>query len=142
MNTKTYAGRLTTRFFLCSKSAYTKNLILDGLFSENVTVKILQFFRLLSFLCITVKSRSKWEKLSLKTLIIPRVRLSIEFGSFFIYATNLPFFVDFGDCDFNSHGTVGKIVSIFGTITRGKITNEFILVILAFCRYTFSFVRN
>lgn len=91
MNTKTYAGCLTARFFLCSKSAYTKNLILDGLFSENVTVKVLQFFRLLSFLCITVKSRSKWEKLSLKTLIIPRVRLTIEFGSFFIYATILPF---------------------------------------------------
>ena len=38
-----------------------------------------------------------------KTLIIPRVRLAIEFGSFFIYATILSFFIDFGDCDFNSH---------------------------------------
>ena len=34
MNTKTYAGRLTAQFFLCSKSAYTKNLILDGLFQK------------------------------------------------------------------------------------------------------------
>lgn len=42
-------------------------------------------------------------RLLLKTLIIPRVRLAIEFGSFFIYATILSFFVDFGDCDFNSH---------------------------------------
>ena len=41
--------------------------------------------------CNTVKSRSKREKLSLKTLIIPRVRLAIEFGSFFIYATISPF---------------------------------------------------
>ena len=78
------------------KKCLYENLILDGLFSENVTVKVIQFFRLSSFLCITVKSRSKWEKLSLKTLIIPRVRLTIEFSSFFIYATILPFFVDFG----------------------------------------------
>ncbi len=34
---------------------------------------------------------------------MPRVRLAIEFGSFFIYATILSVFVDFGDCDFNSH---------------------------------------
>ena len=91
MNTKTYVGRLTARFFLCSKSAYTKNLILDELFSENVTVKVLQFFRLLSFLCITVKSRSKWGKLSLKTLIIPRVRLIIEFGFFSFTQQYCPF---------------------------------------------------
>ena len=103
MNTKTYAGRLTARLFLCSKSAYTNNRISGGLFSENVTIKTLRFFRLSSFLCSTVKSRSKREKLSLKTLIMPRVRLAIESGSFFIYATILSFFVDFGDCDFNSH---------------------------------------
>ena len=103
MNTETYAGRLTARLFLCSKSAYTDNRISGGLFSGNVTIKTLRFFRLSPFLCSTVKSRSKREKLSLKTLIIPRVRLAIEFGSFFIYATILSFFVDFGDCDFNSH---------------------------------------
>ena len=103
MNTETYAGRLIARLFLCSKSAYTNNRISGGLFSGNVTIKTLRFFRLSSFLCSTVKSRSKREKLSLKTLIIPRVRLAIEFGSFFIYATILSFFVDFGDCDFNSH---------------------------------------
>ena len=39
-------------------------------------------------------------RLLLKILIIPRVRLAIEFGSFFIYATILSFFVDLGDCDF------------------------------------------
>ena len=42
-------------------------------------------------------------RLLLKTLIIPKVGLAIEFGSFFIHATILSFFVDFGDCDFNSH---------------------------------------
>ena len=41
--------------------------------------------------CSTVKIGSKRDKLSLKTLIIPRVRLAIEFGSFFIYATIYPF---------------------------------------------------
>ena len=103
MNTETYAGRLIARLFLCSKSAYTNNRISGGLFLGNVTIKTLRFFRLSSFLCSTVKSRSKREKLSLKILIIPRVRLTIEFGSFFIYATILSFFVDFGDCDFNFH---------------------------------------
>lgn len=73
-------------------------------FSINITIKIpLRFFAFRLCRCSTVKSRSKREKLSLKTLIIPRVRLAIEFGSFFIYATILSFFVDFGDCDFNSH---------------------------------------
>ena len=73
-------------------------------FSIDITIKIpLRFFAFRLCRCSTVKSRSKREKLSLKTLIIPRVRLAIEFGSFFIYATILSFFVDFGDCDFNSH---------------------------------------
>ena len=54
MNTKTYAGRLIARLFLCSKSAYTNNRISGGLFSENVTIKTLRFFRLSSFLCSTV----------------------------------------------------------------------------------------
>ena len=44
MNTETYAGRLIARLFLCSKSAYTKNRISSGLFSENVTIKTLRFF--------------------------------------------------------------------------------------------------
>ena len=73
-------------------------------FSIDITIKIpLRFFAFRLCRCSTVKSRSKREKLSLKTLIIPRVRLAIEFGSFFIYATILSIFVDFGDCDFNSH---------------------------------------
>lgn len=73
-------------------------------FSIDITIKIpLRFFAFRLCRCSTVKSRSKRGKLSLKTLIIPRVRLAIEFGSFFIYATILSFFVDFGDCDFNSH---------------------------------------
>ena len=73
-------------------------------FSIDITINIpLRFFAFRLCRCSTVKSRSKREKLSLKTLIIPRVRLAIEFGSFFIYATILSFFVDFGDCDFNSH---------------------------------------
>ena len=73
-------------------------------FSIDITIKIpLRFFAFRLCRCSTVKSRSKREKLSLKTLIIPRVRLAIEFGSFFIYATILSFFVDFGDCDFNSY---------------------------------------
>ena len=55
MNTKIYAGRLTARLFLCSKSAYTKNRISGGLFSESVTIKTLWFFRLSLFLCIGVK---------------------------------------------------------------------------------------
>ena len=73
-------------------------------FSIDITINIpLRFFAFRLCRCSTVKSRSKREKLSLKTLIIPRVRLAIEFGSFFIYATILSVFVDFGDCDFNSH---------------------------------------
>jgi len=80
-------------------------------FSKDATTKIpLRFSRLSSPRCSTVKSRSKREKLSLKTLIIPRVELNYEFGSFFIYATILSFFVDFGDCDFNSH----KIFAFLG----------------------------
>ena len=71
-------------------------------FSIDITTKIpLRFFAFRLCRCSTVKSRSKREKLSLKTLIIPRVRLAIEFGSFFIYATILSFFVVFVDCDFN-----------------------------------------
>ena len=61
-------------------------------FSICITIKIpLRFFAFRLCRCSTVKSRSKREKLSLKTLIIPRVRLAIEFGSFFIYATILSF---------------------------------------------------
>ena len=61
-------------------------------FSIDITIKIpLRFFAFRLCRCSTVKSRSKREKLSLKTLIIPRVRLAIEFGSFFIYATILSF---------------------------------------------------
>ena len=70
-------------------------------FSIDITINIpLRFFAFRLCRCSTVKSRSKREKLSLKTLIIPRVRLAIEFGSFFIHATILSFFVDLGDCDF------------------------------------------
>ena len=59
------------------------------------------FFCLSSPRCSTVKSRSKREKLSPKTLIITRAKPAIEFGSCFIYATILSFFVDFGEWDFN-----------------------------------------
>ena len=55
-------------------------------------------------------------RLLLKTLIIPRVRLAIEFGSFFIYATILSFFVDF-------------------RATDDKIKNFYLFpVLLRFCR--------
>ena len=47
-------------------------------FSIDITIKIpLRFFAFRLCRCSTVKSRSKREKLSLKTLIIPRVRLAI-----------------------------------------------------------------
>ena len=67
-----------------------------------VEMESLRFIRLSSPRCSTVKIGSQREKLSLKTLIIPRVGLNFEFGSFFIYATILSFVVDFRDCDFNS----------------------------------------
>lgn len=52
-------------------------------FSIYITIKIpLRFFAFRLCRCSTVKSRSKREKLSLKTLIIPRVRLAIEFPVF------------------------------------------------------------
>ena len=71
-------------------------------FSIDLTPKIsLRFFAFRLCRCTTVKIGSKREKLSPKTLIIPRVRLNFEFGSFFIYATILSFVVDFRDCDFN-----------------------------------------
>ena len=61
-------------------------------FSINITIKIpLRFFAFRLCRCSTVKSRSKREKLSLKTLIIPRVRLAIEFGSFLFTQQFCPF---------------------------------------------------
>ena len=61
-------------------------------FSIDITIKIpLRFFAFRLCRCSTVKSRSKREKLSLKTLIIPRVRLAIEFGSFLFTQQFCPF---------------------------------------------------
>ena len=91
------------RLFLCLKTGACYERPYNSFFNKHNNKDTAPVFRLSPFLCSTVKSRSKREKLSLKTLIIPRVRLAIEFGSFFIYATILSFFVDFGDCDFNSH---------------------------------------
>ena len=82
MNTKNYAGRLIARLFLCSKIAYTNNRISGGLFSENVTIKTLRFFRLSSFLCSTVKSRSKREKLYSASLRGVRALLSASAENF------------------------------------------------------------
>ena len=87
-------------------------------FSINITIKIpLRFFAFRHPVVAQLKAEVNGKncaplrfvafalcaRLLLKTLIIPRVRLAIEFGSFFIYATILSIFVDFGDCDFNSH---------------------------------------
>ena len=62
-------------------------------------------------------------RLLLKTLIIPKVGLAIEFGSFFIYATILSFFVDFGDCDFNSH--LRLLFSVLSVTYRQSETRYF-----------------
>ena len=89
-------------------------------FLIDITINIpLRFFAFRLCRCSTVKSRSKREKLSLKTLIIPRVRLAIEFGSFFIYATILSIFVDFGVCDFISNPCFLAIIqhSVFNGVT-------------------------
>ena len=87
-------------------------------FSINITIKIpLRFFAFRHPVVAQLKAEVNGKnctplrfvafalcaRLLLRTLIMQRVRLAIEFGSFFIYATNLSFFVDFGDCDFNSH---------------------------------------
>ena len=53
--------------------------------------ELLRFIAFRHFRCSTVKSRSKREKLSLKTLIIPRVRLAIEFGFFLFTQQFCPF---------------------------------------------------
>lgn len=56
MNTKTYAGRIIARLFLCSKSAYTNNRISGGLFSENVTIKLSGFFAFRHFVVAQLKA--------------------------------------------------------------------------------------
>ena len=82
MNTETYAERLIARLFLCSKSAYTKNRISGGLFSENVTIKTLRFFAFRLCRCSTVKSRSKREKLYSASLRGVRALLSASAENF------------------------------------------------------------
>ena len=104
---KTYddsRANFIARLFLCRKQHSIARNDNNTTFLVDVTIRILlRFFAFRLCRCSTVKSRSKREKLSLKTLIIPRGRLAIELGSFFIYATILSLFVDFVDCDFNSH---------------------------------------
>lgn len=90
-------------FILCSKTGACYERQYNSFFNKHNNKDTAPVFAFRLCRCSTVKSRSKREKLSLKTLIIPRVRLAIEFGSFFIYATILSIFVDFWDCDFNSH---------------------------------------
>ena len=92
------------RLFLYPKQHTVARNDNDATFLIDLTIRVLlRFFAFHLCRCSTVKSGSKREKLLLKTLIIPRVGLNFEFGSFFIYATILSFVVDFRDCDFNSH---------------------------------------
>ena len=104
MNIKTdsRANKIARLFLYPKLNAFTENTRKNHFF-RILYRELLRFIAFRHFRCSTVKIGSQREKLSLKTLIIPRVRLAIEFGSFFIYATILSFFVDFGDCDFNSH---------------------------------------
>ncbi len=83
------------------KCLYKKTYNIRWTFFRNRDNKNSPVFCLLSPRCSAVKSRSNREKLSPKTLIITRARLAVEFGSCFIYATILSFFVDFGEWDFN-----------------------------------------
>ena len=105
MNTKTDSrAQINARLFLCLKlSAFAENMR-KNYFSKRLCREYLRFIAFRHLRCSTVKIGSQREKLSPKNLIIPRVRLYFEFGSFFIYATILSFFVDFRDCDFNSQG--------------------------------------
>ena len=97
-------AKTIARLFLCQKQHTVARNDNNTTFLVDVTIRILlRFFAFRLCRCSTVKSGSKREKLLLKTFILPRVELNYEFGSFFIYATILSFFVDFGDCDFNSH---------------------------------------
>ena len=86
-------------------------------FSIDITIKIpLRFIAFRHLRCSTVKIGSQREKLSPKNLIIPRVRLYFEFGSFFIYATIFVLFVDF-------------------RVTENKIKNFYLFPVLPrFCR--------
>ena len=103
MNIKTDSRAiLFARLFLYPKlNAFTENTRKNHFF-RMLYRELLRFIAFRHFRCSTVKIGSQREKLSLKTLIIPRVGLNFEFGSFFIYATILSFVVDFRDCDFNS----------------------------------------
>lgn len=103
MNIKTDSRAiLFARLFPYPKlNAFTENTRKNHFF-KRLYRELLRFIAFRHFRCSTVKIGSQREKLLLRTLIIPRVRLDYEFGSFFIYATILSFVVDFRDCDFNS----------------------------------------
>lgn len=92
MNIKTDSRANTiARLFLYPKlNAFTENTRKNNFF-KRLYRELLRFIAFRHFRCSTVKIGSQREKLSLKTLIIPRVRLDYEFGSFFIYATILSF---------------------------------------------------
>ena len=103
MNIKTdsRANKIARLFLYPKLNAFTENTRKNHFF-RMLYRELLRFIAFRHFRCSTVKIGSQREKLSLKTLIIPRVGLNFEFGSFFIYATILSFVVDFRDCDFNS----------------------------------------
>ena len=92
------------RLFLYPKQHTVARNDNDATFLIDLTIRVLlRFFAFRLCRCSTVKSGSKREKLLLKTLIIPRVRLAIEFGSFLFLRYFFVAGLTLGDCDFNSH---------------------------------------
>ncbi len=80
------------RLFLYPKQHTVARNDNDATFLIDLTIRVLlRFFAFRLCRCSTVKSGSKREKLLLKTLIIPRVRLAIEFGSFLFTQQFCPF---------------------------------------------------
>ena len=92
MNIKTDSRAiLFARLFLYPKlNAFTENTRKNHFF-RMLYRELLRFIAFRHFRCSTVKIGSQREKLSLKTLIIPRVRLAIEFGSFLFTQQFCPF---------------------------------------------------